>query len=487
MKNRISLVSLTVVLALSVGLIGCGQGQLTPSLAIFSTSGGNVSVMKQGADDWIEAEVEMSLGPGDIIKSGDNSSAEITFLDGSTIELQGSTQIEIVSLDISTETDPLIIKLKQTIGSMIFRVTKIVDPASCYEVETPAGVVAIRGSAVQITVTEDGTTWACNLEGDIWAVAQGLELQIPEGRCYVMRPGQPPVPAEASSAYIRLNPRSGPPGEQVELEVYGFVADEGIHILFDGSPLIGAIWADNDGRWRVNFMVPVMPPGKYIVTAEGEYTKVQDIFEVTSCLSIVDAANTELQQVQTAVIACMAEAESAELTTWGEWQGGLDVITIVAGNVTYDAGDYIYGPFWATYTVQQDGSITDGYCNYAGGWGDCIIWDPVNNNWVCTPVYVEYSRLLSPAVGSTAVPITDIDFIWTEITGADAYDWGLFSDPDLSSPNAVKSGLTATACTYTGTALAYDTVYYWQVTAYKEGRVINVSTIGTFTTISAPP
>jgi hypothetical protein len=202
--------------------------------------------------------------------------------------------------------------------------------------------------------------------------------------------------------------------------------------------------------------------------------------------SSVHAANIELHQIQTAIVACMAEAETAQLTTWGDWYGELDVITVVVGNVTYDAGDYIYGPFWATYTVQQDGSITNGYCDYPGGWGDSIIWDPVNNNWVCTSVDVEYLRLLCPAAGSSIVPITDIDFIWTEITVADAYDWGLFSDPDLSSPIAVKSGLTATACTYTGTALAYDTTYYWQVTAYKEGRVINVSTIGTFTTISAP-
>ena len=192
MKNRVLLISLAVMLGLSVGLIGCGQGQLAPSLAIFSTIGGNVSVMKPGANDWIEAEVEMSLEPGDIIKSSDNSSAEITFLDGSTIELQAGTQIEIVSLDISTETDSSIIKLKQTIGSMIFRVTKIVDPASHYEVETPTGVVAIRGSAAQITVIEDGTTRACNLEGDIWAIAQGVELQIPEEQCCTIRPGQSP-------------------------------------------------------------------------------------------------------------------------------------------------------------------------------------------------------------------------------------------------------------------------------------------------------
>jgi hypothetical protein len=278
-KKLLSLLVLSVLVASTLG--GCSQGQSTPSLTIVSTSGGNVSVMKTGTASWIEAQVEMSLEPGDILKSGDNSSAEITFLDGSTIELQAGTKIKVVSLNISTDTGSATIGLKQTIGSIIFRVTRLIDPESRYEVETPAGVVAVRGSAVQVSVSEDGTTWACNLEGDIWAVAEGVELQIPEGQCYVIRPGQPPVPAQASGAYITLTPSSGPPGEQVDLEGYGFVGGEGIDILLDGQFLVGSIWADNDGRWRVNSVVPVMAPGKYVVTAEGEYTKVQGIFEIT--------------------------------------------------------------------------------------------------------------------------------------------------------------------------------------------------------------
>jgi hypothetical protein len=86
-------------------------------------------------------------------------------------------------------------------------VTKVVDPASRYEVETPTGVVAVRGSAVRVYVIEDGTTWAINLDGDIWAVAQGVEIQIPEGRQCIVRPGQPPELLEIyfdTDAYLGL-------------------------------------------------------------------------------------------------------------------------------------------------------------------------------------------------------------------------------------------------------------------------------------------
>jgi hypothetical protein len=169
-------------------LVSCGSSD--PTVTMPSITDGDVSVMKAGAGSWIDAQVGMSLQVGDSIKTGDNSSAKITFFDGSTIELEAGTEIEIASLDISPETGSTTITLEQMIGNTISRVTKILDPASRYEVETPAGVVAVRSSAVQVYVVEDGTTWAINLEGDIRAAAQSVEVQIPEGRRCIIRPGQ---------------------------------------------------------------------------------------------------------------------------------------------------------------------------------------------------------------------------------------------------------------------------------------------------------
>jgi len=189
---RRKLLSILVLSILVVStLVGCSGGQPAPSLFIFSITGGNVSVMTAGAASWTRAQGGMFLEVGDTIKCGDNSNAEIIFLDGTTIELQAGTEIEVATLSI-TDTGSITIVLKQMLGSIIYRVTKIIDPASRYEVLTPAGAVAARGSAMQVSVIEDGTTWACNLEGDIWAIAQGVELQIPEGRCCIIRLGHPP-------------------------------------------------------------------------------------------------------------------------------------------------------------------------------------------------------------------------------------------------------------------------------------------------------
>jgi len=164
----------------------------TSTFTMLSITEGNVFVMKAGTDSWIEAQVGMSLGPGDVIKSSDGSSAEITFFDGSTIELRAGTEIEVATLDIATDTGSTTITLQQAIGTTISRVTKLVDPASRYEVETPAGVAAVRGSVMLVSVIEDGTTWITNKKGNMWAIAQGVELQIPEWRQCIIIPGQPP-------------------------------------------------------------------------------------------------------------------------------------------------------------------------------------------------------------------------------------------------------------------------------------------------------
>jgi uncharacterized repeat protein (TIGR01451 family) len=174
------------------------ETQTSPTLTMLSITKGNVFVMKAGTDNWTEAQVRMTLESGDIIKSGNSSSAQITFFDGSTIELEADTEIEVVSLGIS-DTGSTTIKLKQAIGNTISRVEELVDSASSYEVETAACVAAVRGSIMKVNVIEDSTTWVTNVEGDIWVIANGVELQIPEGRkCIVISGQQPELVTETS-------------------------------------------------------------------------------------------------------------------------------------------------------------------------------------------------------------------------------------------------------------------------------------------------
>ena len=183
------LLVLTILMA-SI-LVGC-EGSGTPSpLASLSKAVGDVSVSNDGGS-WTGAHVGMSLDTGDGVKTGDDSTAQITFLDGSTIDLEANTEIDIVALEISSATGSKTITLDQIVGDTISRVTHLVDPESSYEIDTPSGTAGVRGSVMVVHVGPTGTTAVTNQEGEVYAIAQGVLVEIPEGQTCIMINGEPP-------------------------------------------------------------------------------------------------------------------------------------------------------------------------------------------------------------------------------------------------------------------------------------------------------
>jgi VCBS repeat-containing protein len=193
MHRKLLAILLLSVLVAST-LIGCeGGGSPCPStLTILSITEGEVSIMKEGADVWAGVGTGTELDIGDAVKTGGNSSAEITFFDGSTMELEAGTEVKILSLDIVCATSVSTITMEQTIGTTISRVTKLLDPGSSYEIETPTGVAGVRGSTMIVTVGGNGTTLVTNEEGTVYASGQGVELQIPEGRTGIIESNEEP-------------------------------------------------------------------------------------------------------------------------------------------------------------------------------------------------------------------------------------------------------------------------------------------------------
>jgi hypothetical protein len=169
------------------------SGPVTPQ-TILSFKGGEVYVMRAGTDEWIPVEVGMTLQPGDYIKTANGSNAEVTFFEGSTIELHGGTQISLADISLS-ETGSTTISITQYCGETVSRVQSLTDAESGYEVETEAATAVVRGSTMIVTVYEDGTTTVTNVEGTIWVSAHGNTVNIPEGMTSTVPPdGTPSEP-----------------------------------------------------------------------------------------------------------------------------------------------------------------------------------------------------------------------------------------------------------------------------------------------------
>jgi uncharacterized repeat protein (TIGR01451 family) len=173
------------------------QTTTSPStpLTVLSIVGGDVYVMRAGTETWGPATVGMTLEPGDSIKAGGGANAQITFFDGSTIDLDESSIVGVSELGIA-DSGTTTIRLTQQLGKTVSRVTKLADPASRYEVETPAAIAAVRGSIMEVTVDEEGKTIVANLEGDIRIIVDGKEYIIHEGMKRSIIPGYPPGPEE---------------------------------------------------------------------------------------------------------------------------------------------------------------------------------------------------------------------------------------------------------------------------------------------------
>jgi hypothetical protein len=171
-------------------LVGCANNP--DQHAVLSTKDGDVFVMEASADNWVAAEVGLILEEDDTIKVEDDSRAEITFFEGSTVELEAGTVVSIAELSIAADTGSTTIKLNEEVGKTISRVSKLTDAASSYEVETPACVAAVRGSIMEVHVDQEGITQVFNQEGSVVATGQGAEVQIPEGMQSIVIPGQTP-------------------------------------------------------------------------------------------------------------------------------------------------------------------------------------------------------------------------------------------------------------------------------------------------------
>jgi len=93
--------------------------------------------------------------------------------------------------------------------------------------------------------------------------------------------------------------------------------------------------------------------------------------------------------------------------------------------------------------------------------------------------------LSSPPDGATGQPLRP-QFVWSAVTGADAYWLEVDDDADFSSTVIAETGLTGT--TYTPTInLDESTTYYWRVSSENLCGAGDPSTVFSFTTLSSLP
>ena len=110
------------------------------------------------------------VNKGDKVSTGEKGKAKIEFPDNSVSRLAEDSELIIQTVDYDEDTNETDVLLKLTDGEVWSKVVKLVTQDNRFEVETETTVVAVRGSAFNVAIDEDGKADYYYLEDVPWAM-----------------------------------------------------------------------------------------------------------------------------------------------------------------------------------------------------------------------------------------------------------------------------------------------------------------------------
>src|SRR3954470_43590 len=144
---------------------------------------------------------------GDVVRTGDDSHAVLTFFDGSTIEVEPNSELIVHTLKATSAGD-IVMEMQQNLGRSWHVVSRALTPNSKYEVRTPTTTAVVRGTAFLVGVEPSGKTDVETTDGLVHTIAGGVEVQVPPGFHTNIAPGgtppDAPTPAPAPPAVVRV-------------------------------------------------------------------------------------------------------------------------------------------------------------------------------------------------------------------------------------------------------------------------------------------
>lgn len=155
LNRRIVSIPLLVssMLTLSMAAIAAAQ---TPQGATLTSVSGQTGVLQTNGSAAQPAPSGMTLGVGDQVATLGQSTALVTFFEGSELEIGWDTTILI--REIRTVGSEVHLTVEDVLGTAVARVKAFVNPNSTYSLQSPGGrvVAVVRGSAARMTVFANG-------------------------------------------------------------------------------------------------------------------------------------------------------------------------------------------------------------------------------------------------------------------------------------------------------------------------------------------
>lgn len=116
---------------------------------------GDVKIRRGSAAVWIDAKPRMRLAEKDAIRTFVESEAELETSEGSIIRIGENSTIELSSLQGGKDVQKTKVKILN--GNVVSNIKKILNTKSSFDFETPTALASIRGTVVGFEVTGEKT------------------------------------------------------------------------------------------------------------------------------------------------------------------------------------------------------------------------------------------------------------------------------------------------------------------------------------------
>jgi hypothetical protein len=256
------------------------QQRAAGSATILSILDGSASVARGTAAFAPAADGDL-VNIGDSVQTAASSHAMVTFFDGSTLEIEPATTVQIEDA-ASAASGAISIRISQTIGRTWASVQKLTRADSKFEIRTPTAVAAVRGTGFITEVLADGTTTVQTTDGNVQVTAQGQSVLVGQGQTTTVPPNSPPSgPVSRSTppnllrfgmhspAYLAVVDPFGracgivQPGPTVVRQIPGCLATEA-----GTDPQLVDIPNATAGTYQV-VIASIAPGGSFVATASG--------------------------------------------------------------------------------------------------------------------------------------------------------------------------------------------------------------------------
>ncbi len=218
-RRRVLIAAVIAALVVVPAALVISQQRASSASTILSILDGTASVAR-GAAAFVSASDGDIVSTGDRVQTADRSHAMISFFDGSTLEIEPATTVQIEETQVAAS-GAIAIRIAQTLGRTWASVQKLTRADSKFEIRTPTLTAAVRGTGFITEVLADGTSTVQTTDGTVQVTAQGQSVLVGAGQSTSAQPNAPPTTPASSAPSNRLRFGMHSPAYLVAVDPFG--------------------------------------------------------------------------------------------------------------------------------------------------------------------------------------------------------------------------------------------------------------------------